>query len=185
MQSAQSGADWETHMKKELEAQGYEEVSSSQPKTSASALGNRAGSNADRWRRLLEGNKFHCGESAGYGKAALRGAAYVLIPQHADFSTVWIQCNLQQEGVRHPEACSANLHDSDPAGRLGIRVRYTTRDTGVERQIWYKVNTDSDIKKLNSLIDFLDRKDEKYAASQKRRHLPLRKGKNGRPAFYT
>ena len=108
----------------------------------------------------------------------MRGPLFFLVPRHADFSSVWIQCDLLKKGTEHPEACAKNVHDGDPAKRLGIRVMYRSKETS-------KMETDSDMKKLNSLVDFLDGENEKYIANQPLHFLAQKKGKNGRPAMYT
>ncbi len=53
------------------------------------------------------------------------------------------------------------------------------------KEDWYKMETDSDMKKLIPLVDFLDGENEKYTANQPRRFLAQKKGKNRRPATYT
>jgi hypothetical protein len=115
----------------------------------------------------LEGSEFHCGERKEdkYGRVTLRGPLFILVPRHADFSSVWIQCDLLEKGIEHPETCAKSAHDGDPAKRLGIRVRYRLKETGKLEEDWYKMETDSDMKKLNSLVDFLDGENEEYTAN--------------------
>ena len=49
-------------------------------------------------------------------------------------------------------------------------------------EIWIKMATGSDTRKLNSLVDFLNGADEEYTAKQSRLFLAPKKGKNGRSA---
>ena len=95
--------------------------------------------------RLLEGSEFYCGERKEdkYSRVTLRGPLCILVPQHADFSSVWIQCDLLKKGTEHPEACIRNAHDGDPAKRLGIRIRYRWKENGKMEEDWYKMETDS------------------------------------------
>ena len=105
----------------------------------------------------------------------MRGPLFILVPRHADFSSVWIQCDLLKKATEHSEACAKNAHDGDTAKRLGIRVRYRSKETGKMEEDWckmeedwYKMETDSNMKMLNSLMDFLDGENEEYTANQPR-----------------
>ena len=98
---------------------------------------------------------------------------------------MWIRCNLPKKGTEYPEARNKKALDGDPAKRLGIRVRYWSKGNGKMGEDWYNVETDSDMKKVNLLVDFLDEENEGYTANQPRRFLAQKKGKNRRPATYT
>ena len=83
VREAQSGEDWESQIRKEPEVQGFEDIPA-QAQDSASSIGNRAGPNADRRRRLLEGDVFHCGRlSSGLGKIIVRGPVCLQNPRNA------------------------------------------------------------------------------------------------------
>ena len=113
MQVAQSGEDWKRQIGKELGAKGYPtppsesrepNLSTSTSHDQVASSSCRAGPNADRSKGLLEGSEFHCGERKEdrYGRVTLRGSLFIVVPRHADFSNVWIQCNLLKKGLlRH------------------------------------------------------------------------------------
>ena len=197
MRNAQDGEDWEWQIRKELGAKGYLGLGQElwepglAPRTEsdcmqATQLSRRAGYNADHRMKLLKGDHFYCGERDDkYGRVTLRGPLFVLVPRHAYFTTVWIHCDLLEKGMEHPETCAKNALDGDPAKRLGIELRFNSEESSIVEEIWIKMATDSDTKKLNSLVDFLDGADEEYTAKQPRRFLAQKKGKNGRPASYT
>jgi len=87
--------------------------------------------------------------------------------------------------MEHPETCAKNALNGDPAKRLGIELRFNSKKSSIVEEIWIKLATNSDTKRLNCLVDFLDGADEEYTAKQPRRFLAQKKGKNGRPASYT
>lgn len=93
-----------------------------------------------------------------HGKVTSRGPLFILVSRHANFSSVWIQCDLLKKGTEHPEACNKSAHDGDPAKRLGICVRYRSKENGKMEEDRYKMETDSDMKKLNSLMNFCEKR---------------------------
>ncbi|KAF2230471.1 hypothetical protein EV356DRAFT_509007 [Viridothelium virens] len=102
-----------------------------------------------------------------------------------NFSSVWVQCDLLEKGDQHSQACAKKSHNGDPAKRLAIRFRYRSKESGQVKEDWCKMEINSDMKKLNSLVDFLDGEDEEYTAKQPRRFLAQKKGRNRRLAMYT
>lgn len=137
---------------------------------------------------LLNGAILRCangGCGARFGRVALRDQLFVHVPEAADFSTVWIWCDLRGEGLEHSEGCAINTDDGDPAKRLGILAKYTVRGTTISNQFWFKVKSERDLKKLNTLVDFLDSKSLEFTESQTRRFISKRKGLNSRPSYYT
>lgn len=192
----QCGEGWKKQIEIEHRAKGYATPSAELNSCSLSGsdekdvrMNSRAGWNADRRKQLLEGTDLHCGERKNdkYGRATLRGQLYILVPRDADFSWVWVQCDLLDKGHDHPESCATSAHDGDPAKRLGIRLRYKSKEGGETIESWYKWKTDCDTKKINTLVDYLDGESEGYTEKQSRRFLPKKKekGKDVRSETYT
>ena len=142
--------------------------------------------NSIRRKNLLEGYSVRCGlRSDGHGRVTIRGQLFLLIPKHADFESEWIQCELL-EGPQHPHTCATNGLEEDPARRLGIRFKFKSRDNHDIEESWEVWKTESDIKRLNSLADFLEDRSDESTARQSRRYSSEKKGKrNNRPILYT
>lgn len=190
MYHGQRGNEWKRHIQDEHKTKGYAvesemetidrhiapEVELMRPNP------HRAGQNAARRQQLLEGTDCHCkGQPKGYGRVTLRGPLCFLVPCAANFSSVWVHCDLLERGHTHPESCAENAQHDDPAKRLGVRVRYKLRGSGEMKESWYKWNGECDTRKLKTLVDFLDGQGEEYTANQPRRFLSKKKGKNARP----
>lgn len=74
-------------------------------------------------RRLLQGDKFHCKilkNGTDMGRIFFRDVA-ILVPEQADFDTVYVQCFLAPDGSRHPHAC-VECDSKNPANRLAIKT---------------------------------------------------------------
>lgn len=84
---------------------------------------------------------------------------------------MWIHCDLLEKGLEHPETCAKNAPDGDPEKRLGIELRFNSKKSSIVEESWIKMATESDTKKLNSLVDFFDGADKEYTAKQPRRFL--------------
>ncbi|MCJ1333480.1 hypothetical protein MMC10_010180 [Thelotrema lepadinum] len=138
MENAQGGEDWKQRVEKELRAKRCSTLLSESKELSSftdasggpeTCRSRSAGPNADRRKRLLEGSDFHCGEVKNQKsvKVTLRGPFSISIPRHADFSRVWVQCDLLKKGDTHPRACAKQTSDTDPAKRLGICFKYRSK----------------------------------------------------------
>lgn len=130
--------------------------------------------NGELQRKLIEGSIFPCTEMsniAKVGRVYFRGVQ-LYIPREANFDTVFVQCDLVPEGLRHPNMCPSACEDGDPAIRLGIRIRYNTQGSNEQREYWAALKGANNTKILNSLVDFLEGKDEEWTESQPRRFLP-------------
>ena len=97
---------------------------------------------------------------------------------------MWIWCDLCANGTEHPAGCALNTQEGDPAKRLGIFAKYNSKKTGETEEFWYKVTSERDLKKVNTLVDFLDGESYDYTLNQPRRFVPKRKGKNLNPEMY-
>lgn len=165
MHAAQTGELWKTRIGTELVAKGFSKLPT--PKESNLPVGTsvnrtaancKAGLNADRRRKLLEGSQVYCTRrhDTKHGTVVLRATLTMKIPQQADFSTGWIQCDLLEPGKAHPHVCTQNTLDGDPAKRFGIRFRYESKETGKMEEGWARMETEWQTKQLNSFVDFLD-----------------------------
>lgn len=87
-------------------------------------------------RKLIQGSIFPCTELsniAKVGRVYFRGVQ-LYIPREADFDTVFVQCDLVPEGLRHPNMCPSFCEDGDPATRLGIRIRFHSQESNEQRE---------------------------------------------------
>ena len=185
MHHAQDGGDWHTQIERELQAKSCLDQSSDLRQMSSTRtnsdqpISRQSGPNAERRERFLQGGMVHCGrrKEDQYGRLTLRGSLCILVPRHADLDNVWVQCELL-EGAEHPKTCAENAPQGDPCKRLGVHVRYRSKNTNEAEEIWYQTKSDLNMKKINSFVDFLEGKSEDFTMNQSRR-VPLKKeGRN-------
>ena len=72
-----------------------------------------------------------------------QGCVYFLgvaafVPDVADFSTVFVKCDLLPVESHHPNCCALDATPEDPARRLGIIVSYTSRADHKGHVMWNK-----------------------------------------------
>lgn len=180
MHHAREGRDWHTQNERELQAKGCLDQLSDKKQASSTGtngdqpISRQSGPNAERRERFLQGRMVHCGrrKEDQYGRITLRGSLYVLVPRHADLNHVWVQCELL-EGAEHPKTCAENAPQGDPCKRLGVHVRYRSKNTNEAEEFWYQTKSDLNMKKINSFVDFLEGKSEEFTINQSRR-VPLK-----------
>ena len=129
--------------------------------------------NGELQRKLLFGSTFPCTEmknNTGTGRTSFRNMQ-VLVPEGADFKTIFIQGDLAPNGSLHPHPCATNFREDDPAKRLGIKLKFNVKGSNEEKELWTTLRGECNTKKLNSLVDFLEDKDEDWAEQQPRRFL--------------
>ena len=131
--------------------------------------------NGELKRRLLQGDNFHCTQMKNHGTyvgntVAVRGLK-MYIPMKANPQTVWIRADLVPEGTYHPHECINGGEADDPAHRLSIQIKYRTIHENTPEGFWFRTSGQARIKQLNSLVDFLEDKDEDWIAQQPRRFL--------------
>ena len=191
MYATPDGEGWKRQIEKELAAKGRPTIPREQMEPSKPPI--RKGDslcisrNADRRQNFLGGSELRCangGAGAWFDRVALRDQLFVHIPEHADFSNVWIWCDLCANGTEHPAGCALNTQEGDPAKRLGILAKYNLKKTDETEEFWHKVRSERDLKKVNTLVDFLDGESYDYTLNQPRRFVPKRKGKNLNPEMY-
>jgi hypothetical protein len=169
---------WKTQIGKELVAKGFSTLPT--PKetnlpagtsVNRKAAESRAWFNADRHKELLEVSQVYCTRrhDAKHGTVVLRATLTMKIPQQANFSTVWIKCDLLEPGKVYTHVWTQDTLDGDPAKRLGIRFWYESKETRKMEEGWARMETEWQNKQLNSFVDFLDLKGEEYTESPKRR----------------
>ena len=103
-------------------------------------------------RRLLTNVSFKRGKMknrTSLGRAYFRGVA-IMVPQIADFSSVYVQCDLSSEGRDYPTPCATS---TIAARRLGSKLTYKVQSTGLLQSVWYKQRPKTNTMKLNSLVD--------------------------------
>lgn len=138
-------------------------------------------------RKLDQGSYFQCRpltNGTKMGRVCIRGVQ-ILVPEEANFETVFIQCELAPLGSQHKNKCGTDLEHEDPANRLGIRVRFNSKVDSEEREIWAALGGTCNAKKLNSLVDFIEGMDDDWTAQQPRRFLDRNKGKGRMSTTYT
>ncbi|KAL8718407.1 MAG: hypothetical protein Q9225_004450 [Loekoesia sp. 1 TL-2023] len=131
--------------------------------------------NGELKRKLLQSANFHCAQLKSRGahtenRVVFRGVQ-LTVPLKANTQTVSIQVDLVPEGTVHPHECIDGGEAGDPAHRLSIQVRYRTMHENAQEEFWYRTSAQGNIKKLNSLVDFLENKDRDWTAQQSRRFL--------------
>lgn len=89
----------------------------------------------------------------------------------ANTQTVCVRVDLVPEGTLHPHERINGGEAGDPAHRLSIQIRYRTVHENAQKRFWYRTSAQGNIKKLNSLVDFLEDKDGDWIATQPRRFL--------------
>lgn len=151
----------------------------------ANTAGGTLWENGELQRKLRQGAIFKCTamkNGTEDGRVCVRGGAVpeVLAPPEADFNTVAIQCEVTLEGTQHENQCGTSLEDGDQARRLGVMLKYTCGRNNKAEECWAKLKGTCNAKKLNSLVDFLDGKDDDWTAEQPRRFLDRYRGKGGR-----
>ena len=143
--------------------------------------------NGELRRKLRLGSTFPCTEmknKSKTGRTCFRNVE-VLVPGGADFKTVFIQCDLAPNGSLHPHACATELREDDPAKRLGIKLKFNFKVSNEEKELWVTLRGECNTKKLNSLVDFLDSKDEDWTERQPRRFLNRNKFRGRMKISYT
>lgn len=131
--------------------------------------------NGELKRKLLQGAKFHCKGLTKKGQVVEKRVYFrgvqITVPMEADVETVSIQASIVPEGTTHEHECIRKGGEvDDPAHRLGIMVKCNTLH-GESKVLWSATSGDCNIKKLNSLVDFLEDKDDDWMESQSRRFL--------------
>lgn len=143
--------------------------------------------NGELQRKLRLGSTFPCSEmknKSKMGRTCFRNVQ-VLIPGGADFKTVFIQCDLAPNGSLHPHACATEFREDDPAKRLGIKLKFNFKVSNEEKELWVTLGGECNTKKLNSLVDFLEGKDEDWTERQPRRFLDSNKFRGRMKISYT
>ena len=143
--------------------------------------------NGELQRKLRLGSTFPCTEmknKSKMGRTCFRNVE-VLVPGGADFKTVFIQCDLAPNGSLHPHACATEFREDDPAKRLGIKLKFNFKVSNEEKELWATLGGECNTKKLNSLVDFLDGKDEDWTERQPRRFLDRNKFRGRMKISYT
>lgn len=133
--------------------------------------------------RLLSGDIFKCTpmkntKGRPSGRVYFRGVA-IIIPPDADVKTVFVRC-----AQAHPEMC-CEAQPQDPARRLAVRVEYDSVDDGRKHAFWYSQKGDANTQKINSLVDYLEGRDEEYTENQPRRFLDRNKTRGRTSISYT
>jgi hypothetical protein len=145
--------------------------------------------NGELKRKLRQGANFHCTEVTNHGVVTMHTVCFrganIHIPLEADPQTVFVQASLVPEGKVHPHECINGGEISDPAHRLGIKVRLRTKDGNTEKEFWHRTKGDCNIKKLNSIVDFLEDKDADWTEKQPRRFLDRNHGRKRFKTSYT
>lgn len=141
-----------------------------------SSVSNTAGTqwkNGELQRKLLQGSVMSCNlmkNGTDQGRVCVRGVQF-LVPKDADFKTVSLRCEVAPEGTEHEKKCAISLKKDDPAYRLGVMVKYTSKQDQGTREMWAKLRGPRNAMKLNSLVDFLEGRDDDWTALRPRRFL--------------
>lgn len=119
--------------------------------------------NGELKRKLLQGANFHCTQLKSRGahtenRVVFRGMQ-LTVPLKVNTQTVSVRVNLVPEGTVHPHECINGGEAGNPAHHLSIQVRYRTMHENAQEEFWYRTSVQGNIKKLNSLVDFLEDKD--------------------------
>ncbi|KAH8898206.1 hypothetical protein GQ53DRAFT_881225 [Thozetella sp. PMI_491] len=135
--------------------------------------------NGELQRKLCSGSIFMCSLARGRARVYFRGVQ-LWVPKHADLNSVFVQWFLAPPDQKHDFECGVSEEQDDPAHRLGIKLKFTSMKSGLEEEEWVKLTGECNVKKLNSLVDFLEGHDEVWTESQSRRFLDRNIGR-GRP----
>lgn len=87
---------------------------------------------------------------------------------------------MESDSIIPFKAQNASFDIFYPAVRLGIKLKFKSTLDGQMKELWATLSGEDNTKKLNSLVDFLDGKDEQWTEQQPRRFLDQKKGR-GRP----
>jgi hypothetical protein len=117
------------------------------------------------------------------GRVCFRGVQ-LLVPE-AGFATVQIQCDLVAAGLQRSNPCATKILEKDPAARLGIKLKFKSTLDGEMKELWATLSGEGNTKKLNSLVDLFDGKDEQWTEQQPRRFFDKKKGREGTKPSYT
>jgi hypothetical protein len=143
--------------------------------------------NGELQRKLRQGASFPCNpltNGTNMGRVYFRGLQ-LLVPETADSATVQFQCDLVAAGLQHSNPCATKIRDKDPAVRLGIKLKFRSTLDGEMKELWATLGGEGNTRKLNSLVDFLDGKDEQWKEQQPRRFLDKNKGRGRTKPSYT
>lgn len=127
--------------------------------------------------KLLKGAEFNCKKS----RITIRDVE-IRVPPHVNVDTVFLRAELIAKGMVHPNVCGWSAQGEDPACRLGIKMRHKLGQDDETNEIWVTLQGEQNVKKLNSLVDFLEDRDEAWTEKQPRRYL---KDRGGKRAYYT
>lgn len=147
------------------------------------SLADRGWRNHELLQRLLQGDNFRYGtmkNQTAMGEEVFFRDVAILVPEHADFETVYVQCFLAPDGSRHPNACVAACAAKNPANRLAIKVKLKNKTSDEEEEMWAFLRGKTDLMRVNSLVDFLEGKPEEYTEPQPLRYLRrcMRRGRS-------
>lgn len=138
--------------------------------------------------KLQEGGFFHCSgteiQGKGYGRVSFRGIQ-IWVPEEADREAVWIRCYLMPNGTQHASPCCNCGPHEDPCRRLGILLQFAVASDGTQKQQWKTWKGEKNAKKLNSLVDFLENREDGWTETQPRRFLDRNRGRGRDKAMYT
>ncbi|ROV88508.1 hypothetical protein VSDG_09308 [Cytospora chrysosperma] len=157
------------------------------PNRPTNSVGGSQWKNGELQRKLRQGSNFECRpmkNGSNMGRVCVRGVQF-LVPEEADFKSVSIQCEVNPEAIEHKYKCATNLEQGDPAYRLGVRIKFTSKIDNEEKVIWASLGGQCNTKKLNSLVDFLDGQDDEWTAQQPRRFLDRYPSKGRTKITYT
>lgn len=99
-----------------------------------------------------------------------------------NIDTVFLHIELITEGLEHPNPCAQNMQNGDPARRLGMKMRCRVGQDNETTETWVRLGGDRKVKKLDSLVDFLESKESKWSENQPRRYI---KDRGGQRMYYT
>lgn len=118
------------------------------------------------------------------GRVCVRGVQF-LVPKDADFKTVSLRCEVAPAGTEHADKYAINLDKDDPAYRLGVMVKYTSKEDQETKEMWAKLRGPRNTMKLNSIVDFLEGRDDDWTALRPRRFLDRCTTKGRMKPMYT
>ena len=137
-------------------------------------IGNEKWMRTEFRNKLLGGSDFHFKDQVSTVQLIV-----IRIPE-AIGDTIFLQGELVPARCEHPDWCCTSHQADDPGRRLGIKVRYSTKQGMVEQ--WYKLGVKKNAAKLNSLVDVLEGREREWTAQQPRRCL---KGQGGKKIWYS
>ena len=132
----------------------------------------------DLRHRLLSNAVFKCTKwelGKAVGRVCFRYLT-VTVPKPADVEKdVRVLCELSAENSSHHTPCMIEAPEEDPARRLGIRLTFFNKVTKTIESQWIQQKGEQNLRKSNSLADFLLGKALAYTQDQPRRYLGKRK----------